>query len=63
MDKENETDDKNVEYGQVKKLDTQCVTDLDQQSGMIIFESLLTTFELCIIFWGSWGSSKKSARA
>jgi len=37
---------------------TECVTDLDKQSSkMIIFESILTTFELSIIFRGSWGSS------
>ena len=27
------------------------------QSELIIFKSLLTTFEESIIFWGSWGSS------
>ena len=31
---------------------------LDQRSVMIIFESLLTTFEASIIFWGSWGIRK-----
>jgi len=30
----------------------ECVTDLDYQSEMIIFGSILTTFE----FGGSWGS-------
>ena len=29
---------------------TECVTDLDQQSELIIFESLLTTFEASVIF-------------
>ena len=33
----------------------ECVMDLDYQSEMIIFESILTTFELSIIFWGSFG--------
>jgi len=28
---------------------TECVTDLDDQSDMIIFESLLTTFEAIFI--------------
>ena len=29
-----------------------CVTDLDKQSEMIIFESILTTFEVSgVIFW------------
>ena len=27
---------------------------------MIIFESLLNTFEASIFFWGNWGRSKKS---
>ena len=35
-----------------------CVMDLDWQSKMIIFESILTTFEASVIFQGSWGSSK-----
>ena len=35
---------------------TECVTDLDSRLEMIIFESILTTFE-ATIFWGSWGSS------
>ena len=35
-----------------------CVRDLDLQSEMIIFESLLTTFEAIIISLDSWGSRK-----
>ena len=35
-----------------------CVRDLDWQSEMIIFESLLTTFEAIIISLDSWGSRK-----
>jgi len=35
---------------------TECDTNLDLQSDMIIFESILTTFELGIIYWGSLGS-------
>ena len=35
---------------------TECVTDLDYQSKMIIFELIFTTFEASVIFWGSWGS-------
>ena len=34
------------------------VTDLDLRLEMIIFESILTTFEASTIFWGSWGSSE-----
>jgi len=30
--------------------------DFDQQSEMIIFGLILTTFELSSIFGGSWGS-------
>ena len=37
--------------------DTECVTDLDLQREMIIFVSILTTFEASTIFSGSWGSS------
>ena len=33
-------------------------SNLDQQSEMIISESLLTTFELSAILGGSWGSSE-----
>ena len=29
---------------------TECVTDLDLQRDMIIFESILTTFETSIVF-------------
>ena len=36
---------------------TECVTDLDLQNEMNIFESLLITIKASIIFWGSWGSS------
>jgi hypothetical protein len=32
------------------------VKDLDQRSKMIIFGSILTTFELSSIFGGSWGN-------
>ncbi len=39
-------------------LATECVTDLDDQSDMIIFESLLTTFEAIFIVWGSWAICK-----
>ena len=35
---------------------TECVTDLDLQREMIIFKSILTTFEASVIFRGSWGS-------
>jgi len=37
-------------------LGTECVKDLDEQSKMIIFGSILTTFESSSIFGGSWGS-------
>ena len=37
---------------------SECVTDSDEQIKMIIFGSLLTTFEASIIFWGVWRSSK-----
>jgi len=36
---------------------TVSVTDLDQWIEVIIFESILTTFQLSIIFRGSWGIS------
>jgi len=36
--------------------DTECVTDLDLKSEMIIFGSILITFESSSIFGGSWGS-------
>ena len=29
---------------------TECVSDLDKQKAMIIFESILTTFESSIVF-------------
>jgi len=35
---------------------TECVTDLDYQSKVIIFGSILTTFESRSILGGSWGS-------
>jgi len=35
-----------------------CVTDLDSRSEMIIFESILSTFELSVIFWSSRGNSE-----
>jgi len=41
----------------VKNATTECVTDLDSWSEMIIFESILTTFKLSIVFRGSWGRS------
>ena len=34
------------------------VMDLAQRINIIIFKSLLTTFEASIIFLGNWGSSK-----
>jgi len=34
----------------------ECVTDLDLRSKIIIFRSILTTFESGSIFGGSWGS-------
>ena len=40
------------------ELRTECDTGLDSQREMIIFESILTTFEASIIFWGSWGSTE-----
>jgi len=36
---------------------TECITDLDLGSEMIIFESILTTFKASVVFRGSWGSS------
>ncbi len=36
--------------------DTECVTDLDEQIEMIIFELYLTTLESSCIFGRSWGS-------
>jgi len=36
-----------------KIVHTEGVTDLDKQIGMIIFESILTTFELSLVFRGS----------
>ena len=32
------------------------ITSLDWRCEMIIFESLLTTFEVSVILWGRWGS-------
>jgi len=40
----------------IRSCSTECVTDLDKQSKMIIFGSTLTTFESSSIFGGSWGS-------
>ena len=40
----------------------ECVTDLDLRREMIIFESILTTFEASTIFSGSWGSSENQLR-
>ena len=37
---------------------TECVTDLDLQNEIIIFQSLLTTFETSFIVRGSWNCSK-----
>jgi hypothetical protein len=37
---------------------TVCVTDLDQGSEMIIFESILTMFKAGVVFRGHWSSSK-----
>jgi len=39
-----------------KMIATECVADLDYQSEMIIFGSILTTFQSRIIFGGRWGS-------
>ena len=41
---------------------TECVTDLDYQSKMIIFESVLTTFESSVILWVSKGCSENWGR-
>jgi len=37
---------------------TECVTDLDYQSKLLIFELILTSFKPSIIFGGSWGSTE-----
>jgi len=37
---------------------TVCVTELDQQSELLIFESILTSFKPSIVFGGSWGSTE-----
>ena len=42
----------------ISYISTECVTKLDLQSRMIIFESILTTFEASVIFSGRWCSSK-----
>jgi len=39
-------------------ISTECVTDLDYQSELLIFESILTPFKLSIVFGGSWGSTE-----
>ena len=36
---------------------------MDTQSKMIMYESLLTTFEPCSIFWDSLGRSKNRCEA
>jgi hypothetical protein len=36
---------------------TEYVTDLNELSKMIIFESILITFESSVVLKGSWGSS------
>ncbi len=41
-----------------KTFDTECVMDLDYQNELLIFESILTSFKLSIIFGGSWGSTE-----
>jgi len=38
-------------------LSTECVMDLDSQNKKIIFVSILITFQLSVVFRGSWGSS------
>jgi len=35
---------------------TECCTDLDKQSKMIILGLILTTFKSSSVFGGSWGS-------
>ena len=42
--------------GILASLTTECVTDLDSQSEFLIFESILTTFKLIIIYRGSLGN-------
>ena len=34
----------------IAQIDTECVSDIDQRSEMINFESIFTTFEASIIF-------------
>ncbi len=41
----------------VEFVSTECVTDLDQGSDIVIFESILSTFESNVVFRGSCGSS------
>ncbi len=41
-----------------QKADIVCFTDLDQNSERNIFESILTTFRVSIVFRGHWESSK-----
>jgi hypothetical protein len=38
--------------------DAVCFIDLDQDSEMIIFKSILSTFEAIVILGGRWGTSK-----
>jgi len=40
----------------VPVLTTECVTDLDLRSKLLVFKSILTPFEPSIIFWCTWGS-------
>jgi hypothetical protein len=37
-------------FAKIAKDNTECVTDLDLQSEMLIFKSILTTFKFSIIF-------------
>jgi len=46
----------NIAFHFIDPKPTECVADLDQHSEMIMFGSILTTFELSSIFGGSWGS-------
>ncbi len=34
-------------------------TDSDYRSEMIFFGLILTTYKMCIVFWGSWGMIKQ----
>ena len=37
----------------------ECVTDLEFQSKMIMYESILTTFQSSFVFRGRWSGGKK----